>query len=191
MNLDTKNTNSTLFLLPTLGLVKQELTWFGFIDAFIGDVNHEKYDQGLYLLFKPSKLDAEFNLWIDKHRKRLDFIEDYDVDKGLVMLVFKLPVKYINDYTLFQEGKYSLFSKEFKELFPMTKDKLDGRNNVLAKEYTLYYHIFNKTDWLKKVWVDRLGLESVSSEFELWDKPNPDREIFDIKLHKQIKKKKK
>jgi len=47
-----KPNNSTIFLLPGLGLNRKELTEkYGFVNAFIGDVNRTIRIKGVYLLF--------------------------------------------------------------------------------------------------------------------------------------------
>jgi len=180
---DTK-TSTTIFLLPALGLDKDRLNNNGFINCYYGDQGHDvEYENSLYLLFKnvDSEKFEELNKYIEERHKILD---TYDI-QDYTMIVIKFPVQFIKEYKHFKEGKYSKFSKLYiNSFFPFKKPKeWDSKGKIIKEEYTLFYHIFNKTDWLKDWWTKRLGYDDMK-EFELeewWNKPHDKEEVFRYK----------
>jgi len=179
---DKKFTNTTLFLLPALNILNDDLSKAGFINAYLGDNGYEiEYKNSLYLLFKPSG-SSDIEDFIDKYKEVIH--DDYNIGDH-VMIVFKFPKDFIKEYKYFKQGKYSKFSKTYINLyFPFSKEtKVDGK---VIKEHTLFYHIFNKTKWIKDWWNTRLGYDN---EHELkmdewWDIPNEEKEVYRYKNNK-------
>jgi len=175
----TKN-NSSTFLLPALKLDKHILANHGFVNCYINDQDHDSsYKNCIYLLFnnKEGDLISSFDEIINYIELQHKIIEVYDIEYAHTVIVVKFPSNFIKDLKLFKEGKYSKFSKEYKDIFP--KEKIT--NGV--KENTLYYHIFNKTEWLKGWWAKRLGYED-EKEFspdEFWEYPQDCKEVLRYK----------
>ena len=112
-------TITSIFIVPTLGITKQEFLDNGFVNAFSKDeLRDEEYKDCVFLVFKPTDLDR-FRQFLDKeHERTKQIIDDYDYPGGYVILVYKLDKKYKNDYELVRQGKYSQTSKEYQDLFP-------------------------------------------------------------------------
>lgn len=186
---NNSKTNTTLFLVPTLSINKAYLDKFGFVNAYLRDVNHDvQYEDAIYLLFKPEDL-ALFEKFVQSERRRTKnlFIEDYDCGYGYVVLVYKIPPQYLADYKLFLEGKYSKFSKEFMDLFDETVPSTDewGYDRL---ENSLYFHIFHRSKAMKNYLEEKFGVE-LEKDSEYWSIPNPDgKEKLDIHTYLQEKK---
>lgn len=181
-----KKTNTSLFLLPALEITNEVLQSLGFVNAYLNDDEHcYTYKECVYLLFKDPNIDTldEFTAILESKNILID---EYDVDKNHVMVVVKFPEEYIKEYKFFKQGKYSKFSKTFiKKYFPFTK-KVKDSNGKNKDEHTLYYHIFNKTDWIKNWWNERLGYTE-GKELKMdewWDIPDNTKEVFRYKKNK-------
>lgn len=161
-------TNSTIFLLPGLGLNRKELTEkYGFVNAFIGDVNRTIRIKGIYLLF--TGMNGHF---FEDYPEFTNIFEDlYEPvkDSGYMVLIVPFPKHFIKDYKSILKGEYSKLSKKYKELFPDTKDD----------KPSLYHHIFNKTDGLKKYWEENLDSE-LNTDLDFWEKFDSETETLDI-----------
>lgn len=143
---------STIFLLPTLQIkreVLKEFRKFGFVRSYIycDQYDYCKCFKPMFLLFKPKSFDAEFYSFNVQLERNFNFVETVDLSENKVMIVFKVPKLFENDYELIERGKYSKTSFEYKRLFPM-----DSTSN--------FYHIFNKTEYLKKKYIEGLGIEN-------------------------------
>lgn len=187
IGIDVKNikTSTTVFLLPALELDKNKLLLNNFINAYCGDNEHEvKYENCLYLLFK--NVDNEnFEELIQHIEQKNKIIEVYDINGGYTVIVVKFPINYNNEFKNFKDGKFSKFSKSYiNSFFPFKKPtEWDSKGKVKKEEYTLFYHIFNKTQWLKDWWAKRLGYEDMK-EFELeewWNVPHDKEEVLRYK----------
>lgn len=178
---DTK-TSTTTFLLPALGLDRDKLNLNNFMNAYYGDYEHEvEYKESLYLLFKDVD-NEKFEDLIRYIEVRHKINEVYDVGDNYTIIVVKFPTQFIKEFNHFKDGKFSKFSKTYiNSFFPFKKPKeWDSNGKVIKEEYTLFHHIFNKTDWLKDWWTKRLGYEDMK-EFELdewWNKPHDKEEVF-------------
>lgn len=192
---------STMFLLKGLGLHMPDLNKYGFISAFVDDINHDiKYESSVFVLFKPEILE-DLQRFISKEYKRTDFLkEDYDYEGGFVVMAYKFPEKFKLDYQRFLMGQYSQFSKEYKSLFPtmVTVKREDGTTH---QTYDVTYHIFNKSKSLRKYLSKKAygevaiegtnetePLEWLDEETELWSSPSlTTKDVLDInKIKEQL-----
>lgn len=141
---------STMFLLRGLGLHVDILNKYGFISAYVDDVNHDiKYERSVFLLFRPAEI-AELNAFIAKEYKRTEFVkEDYDYEGGFVVVAYSFPEKFAEDYNKFLMGEYSKFSDEYKKLFPINVTIIDEKGKK-KQTYDLTYHIFQKSLGLRE-----------------------------------------
>lgn len=167
----------TLFLVRPLGLTINDIEKYGFINAFISDVNEEhQYENCVYLLFKPSDMDL-FMDFLDRERGLRNVVEDYDYEGGYVVVVYMLPSKFYKDYELIKQGLYSKTSRAFQEVFPkVIKIVKNGRHR---DEISLQYRIFNRTQDLINFWEEKLGVR-FSSDQEVWEGFHLEKETLNI-----------
>jgi hypothetical protein len=180
-------TCSTLFLLPSIGLQRKDILKYGFIDAYIDDIHHEPhYEESIYLLFRPKDM-LPLQVFIDQEYKRTkQLIEDYDYAGGYVVAVYEIPEEFKPEYNLFLKGKYSRFRKRYTDLFPkMVEIMTDGR---MTPQYSLPYHIFNRTDAMRNFWEEKFETR-LDEDAEMYSVPDIEgREKLDIyKLVKEAK----
>jgi hypothetical protein len=175
-----KWTYTSLFLVRGLDLNILELKKIGFINAFIDDVAHEPHwENCVYLLFKPEEMD-EFNYWHTQEQERSELlVEDYDYEDGYIVLVYKFPEEYLREYQLFFTGDYSMFRKSYTDKFPQILEEKNQYGMITGQKKSIYNHIFNRTEELKKMWEKKLDVE-LGEDAEYWSVPNLDKERLDI-----------
>lgn len=158
-------TITSIFLVPTLKIPKGSLKSNGFINGYIKDeINNIKYDDCLYLLFRPT-LPSQFRTFLNhKYERTKSIIKDYDLTLGFVVVVYRLNLIFTPDYELVKKSKYSKTSENFQSQFPKTIEIL--KNDTLRKEFSLQYRVFNKTPDLKEYW--RNMDPFFKEENELW-----------------------
>lgn len=177
-----ETTVATYFLVRPLGLFEKSesvittnpnagkiIKKYGFVQAYMKDVEHvptTKYP--VYVLFRPPNM-VEFGEFIEEE-KQLDLIEDvYDYPNGYVVVVYRFPEIYYNDYNLIVDGKYSETSDTFKSLFPATS----------LGSPSLYHLIFNKHKNLKAEIENEINT-IIPDDAELWHYPDMSKETLDI-----------
>lgn len=164
--MELKKTITSIFMVPTLKINREELKDNGFINAYIKDGSKEvQYEGCIYLVFSPKSLD-KFRGFLDSEYERTkSIIDDYDYDGGFVVVVYQLDAKFKKDFDLVMKGAYSKTSKKFQEIFPKV---VKIRKNGLHKdEISLQYRVFNKTEDLVKYWEEKLGVE-FDEDMEVW-----------------------
>jgi hypothetical protein len=114
---EIKVNNTTRFVLPMLGTSVLKSAFFVnkfYQGAYIGDKNNPKATNKIVLFYKfePSK---EF-VNLEKMLELLETYEDsYTIDSiGVIAYVFDIPVRYHEDYNMFINGDFSLFSNDYK-----------------------------------------------------------------------------
>lgn len=177
---DHRITDSTRFLLKGISLSKPQLVPHGFINAFIDDFTHEHhYENSVYLLFRPTDL-AAFEWFVEGEKMRtLLLIEEYDYPKGFVVLVYKFPAEYMDDYRLFLKGKYSEFSEKYKALFPMERKGTTSKGLPYV-EPTFFSHVFSKSKEMREFWEKRIG-QTLEGNIDVWSIPDIHKETINIK----------
>lgn len=171
-------TITSIFMVPTLKIDREELKTNGFINGYIRDAGRDaQYKNAVYLLFHPDNLD-KFREFLDKEYERTKaVIDDYDYQDGYVVVVYELPSKFNRDFKLIMESMYSQTSKEFQALFPkIIKIK---KNGLHRDEISLQFRVFNKTADLIKFWEEKLGVE-FDEEQEVWHAFDLNDETLDI-----------
>ena len=119
-----------------------------------------------------------FNYFLDNEYDRTEaIVEDYDLDGGYVVLVYKLNEQYNEDWNLVKQGKYSKTSKEFQNLFPKVKKVIV--NGRYKDELSLQVRIFNKDPQLKEYWEELLNVP-FKDDMEFWDKFDEEKETLNI-----------
>jgi hypothetical protein len=119
--------------------------------------------------------------------KNINYVETTDAP-GTVVFVYRVPARFDTDYLLFLNGAYSLTSPDFKACFQLRKYKVDEKGNVvkthagaLETEYTIYYHIFNKTEELRQKLLEVIGIDTkLPKNAELYEKCDIERETLHL-----------
>lgn len=182
---------STIFLLYPLGIERKKITQLGFIQAYLADAEKDvEYQSPVFLLFKPDS-PTIFQAFVDSEYERLnkvtgtvDIIEDYDYVDGYVVLVYQFPKEFEEDYNKFLEGKYSKFSKKFRETYPKVV-KIKTEEGRPIEEVSTQYRIINRTPEFREYLEEILGIE-FQGDMEFWSKPDMSKETLTID---KIKKK--
>ena len=112
----TKKTKSYSYILPMLhDVYRMKMSLSQLSNVYIEDEEYPFLNSHIFLLY-----EFTADTWF------LDFEEDVkesenweltkDKDKFHVMMVFKVPEKYKEDYKMFKDSKYSKMSSEYKEI---------------------------------------------------------------------------
>ena len=176
--MEIKKTITSIFMVPTLKIDRDELKDNGFINGYVRDERKDtQYENAVYLLFQPKSLD-KFREFLDNEYERTkDVIDDYDYEDGYVVVVYKLNPKHKSDFLLIMEGLYSKTSSSFQALFPkVIKIK---KNGLHKDEISLQYRVFNRTEDLIEFWEDKLGVEFDDNQ-EVWHAFELDKETLNI-----------
>lgn len=173
-----KKNITSIFMVPTLKIPKKKLNNNGFVNAYIKDSRRDvQYDECIYLLFHPEKLDAFREFLDEEYERTKSIVDEYDYENGFVVVVYKLDEQFKEDFQLIREGKYSKTSEKFQEQFPkfvtIEKDKLK------KEEISLQFRVFNKTSDLQEFWEEKIGVR-FTSEQEFWEGFHEENEILNL-----------
>jgi hypothetical protein len=160
----------------------------GYVDAYIKDqyisgIEGISDNRLLFLLFKNKKMSAN---QVQKIISTLPVIPSkilisYEIIEDYFVIVLDFPHGYGEDYDNILKGSYSKLSEGFKEKFPSTVEVRNEDGKRVGREWTLYYHIFNKTEWLYDFWCKRLNMAELDENLELWQKPEEKDLILNLK----------
>ena len=164
--MERKHTITSIFIVPTLSIGKEKLLDNGFVNGYIKDAKRDvQYENAVYLLFKPQDLDKFRDFLDGEYERTKSIIDDYDYEEGYVVVVYEINPRLKDDINLIKQGKYSLTSKKFQDIFPkVVKIKRKGLNR---DEISLQYRVFNKTEDLIQFWEDKLGID-LPDDVEVW-----------------------
>lgn len=184
MIIEDRKTDTTIFLMPVLGINKDKMEEHIFIDAFLDDISKEPhYENSIYILFKPSDVD-QFQEWLEVEKERYpEIVDDYDYAGGYVVIVYKFPAELVPDMQLVLEGKYSLTSMNFKKRFSQVK-KIITESGLRRDAPSLQWMVFKKASSVREEWEKELDI-TLSPDDEVWGKPNMEREVLDIEQLKE------
>lgn len=178
-------TITTIFMVPTLGIKREDLKDNGFINGYVKDSHRDvQYQDCIYLVFQPKNVD-KFREFLDSEYERTkELIDDYNYEGGYVVVVYRLNPDYERDFKLVRQSKYSKTSKSFQALFPKTiRVKRDGIDETVI---CLQYRVFNKTEDLIQFWEERLDVK-FDDDQEIWHAFEEENEILNInKMKKDV-----
>jgi hypothetical protein len=176
--MEIKKTITSIFMVPTLQIPKDELKNNGFINGYNKDATADvEYKNAIYLLFKPTDLD-KFRLFIENERERTkSIIDDYDYNDGYVVVVYQLNSKFKDDFDLIRRGKYSKTSFKFQELFPKVVKIM--KNGLHKDEISLQFRVFNRTQDLVDFWEKKFNL-TFGEDQEVWNGFFEEEEILNL-----------
>jgi hypothetical protein len=175
-----KNYNcSTLFLPNMIGISYQYRKDFRLLNCYLKDESEHVDYECFYCLFDPPDY-IRFEEYLQSLSKSNFFVKVIDVNQYKIVH-FAIPEKYKYDFEAFLEGKYSLFSEEFKATFPkiIKTSTIDPRTGfpIRTDVQSIPHMIINKDPSLKEYWETSLEVK-LSEENEIWEKPNFEREKF-------------
>lgn len=180
---DGKFTKTSQFMVPAIGInVTNPLVFRFFENAFLTDLGHKhNYERPIFMLFSiPDFNDINWKKVYNTLITSKNFITEYDIGvqngKFLLMMVFSIPKEFEQDYYNFRAGKYSKFSKKYRENFPEFLDKTKKKKNI-------HWEIINKDPRLKEQIQKTFSLEDgvLTDEDEIWDAPRKEREYYRFK----------
>ena len=100
---------TSIFMVPTLKIGKKKLNSNGFVNAYIKDSRRDvQYDECIYLLFHPEKLDAFREFLDEEYERTKSIVDEYDYENGFVVVVYKLDEQFKEDFQLIFNHHYSL-----------------------------------------------------------------------------------
>ena len=173
-----RSTYTTMFLVPSLGIDRELLREMGFIDGYLDDVSRDvHYSNAIYMLFKPPDY-GKFNIFTENERTRTTrLVDDYDYEGGWAVLVYLIEERFLPDYQLFMESRYSRFSEPFKSTIPrITRVESAGRRmDVLS----IPFRVMSRHPDLIEYWEDKMGV-TFTDDMELLPAVNMSREVLDI-----------
>ena len=159
-----RKTDTTIFLLPILGINPLDLEVCGFQDSYIHINDGEKeYKDSLYLTFKPLDEDIFISFTLEEE-KRCDVYNIYKKD-DLWIMVYKFPEQYLKDKEKVINGSYSETSDEYKNNFRKFK-KLHGDTIP-----SLQHLVFSKDPILRNQWIEIMA-NDLPEDSEVWGKFN-------------------
>jgi len=179
-----KATNTSIFIVPTLGINRDGLKNNGYLNGYIKDGRREEqYENCAYLLFRPTNLD-KFKDFLDfEYERTQTIIDDYDYEDGFIILVYQLDPKFRKDFELIKKGQYSKTSLEFQSLFPETLKVLEGKKYV--EKTSIQHLVFTKDSSLKEHWEDKLGTR-FDNKMEVWRGWEDDKEVLNLNEIKEL-----
>jgi hypothetical protein len=173
---------TTIFLLPGIGHTRPMLLKYGFLAAYLDDINHSvHYENAVYVLFKPEK-PVEFQKFLEnEHAKNKLVLEDYDYEGGFTVIVYLFEEKFLPEYNLFLQGKYSEFRPEYTRLFPKSVKIRDKELKIDMMKSSLQHLIFTRSKLIKTYWEKKID-QKMPDDMELWSSPDMSKEVLDITL---------
>jgi len=173
-----KKTITSIFMVPTLKIPRDELKKNEFINAYIKDPKADvEYTDAIYLLFKPKDLDR-FRIFVENERERTQsLIDDYDLEDGYVVLVYQLDATFKKDFDIIKKGAYSKTSPAFQALFPKVVKIM--ANGLHRDELSLQFRVFNKTQDLLDFWEKKFNV-TFGKDQEVWNGWNETEETLNL-----------
>lgn len=189
-SIDEKKNISSIMLFPCLKIrddLVRQFSEYRLVNTYLYWEGREYDFDTMLLLFKPEEFTLGFHLFITQMEKNINFVETVDAPNAVV-LVYKIPAKFGTDFLLFLNGAYSLTSPDFKSCFKLTDYKIDSSGAFMKTpmgayetEKTMYYHIFNRTRYLRDKWREALGDDiKMPKDMELYQKCSVEKETLVI-----------
>ena len=161
-----KKNKTCYFIIPLLGYSVNFFT--ALINCYLGD-NTNKPD----LTFK--KVFIHLKYYDEKIVGIKYFNHYYRLEDDTYMYVYNIPKEFENDFILFCDGQYSKISQEAKDL-------ICQKSGVRPVMDSLVYKVLYKTNDQKQLIEELIG-EKLKDEYEVYSKPNLNREVYNGDLH--------
>jgi hypothetical protein len=137
----------------------------------IGDI---EYPIGLLYELEDSSAFSEYNDYLTKNDL---YFTSYIINMTHKLYIFRFPEKYISEYKLFKEGKYSKFSNEAKSLIISYSAEAYKYPPLIEDIIGVLWKHKSRKDKLEK----QLGM-SLPKDSELASKIEYDKETFYFKI---------
>jgi len=183
--MEVKKNVTSLFIVPTLNINKDNIKNNNFINGYVKDLRRDvHYENAIYLLFKPDNFDRFREFVSYEYENNNLILDDYDYEDGFVVLVYQLNKEYTEDYKLVRKGQYSKTSSKFQQAFPKVVKIM--KSGLHRDEISIQFRIFRKTEDLYKYWEKRIGMD-FDDDMEVWEGFDPIVETLNLdKLKKEI-----
>ena len=175
---------TSLYLNPTLGINQSSklLKEVGYINTYLGwEECEESHKDCLFLLFnpRPKVLKESWSTFEDIYRGVKTFVCSYDVDLGMIILVFRIMTEYKGLPKLLLQGKYSLFPNDY------TRRNFRVRENSTTeyREMLQYKVIMKSPD--RKNYLEEITGSVIDETMEYDSIPDRDDEYFNLKRFKE------
>lgn len=152
---------SVYFILPMIGITS---SYYNLVNCFLGD-NLNKPELNFNKIFV-QLLEKDIKLERYTH-----YESTYKLDDNSYMYIFKIPKQFENDYTLFCDGKYSLFTDDYKDQIIKYIKERPYHNSPI-------YKILFKTLDQKELIEEMIGQPLLDHE-EVCSRPYLDLELYD------------
>jgi hypothetical protein len=160
-----KKNKACYFVIPLLGYSISYFT--ALINCYVGD-NTNKPD----LTFKNVFVHVKY---YDEKLLRIKYFNQYyRLEDDTYIYVFNIPKQFHDDYIKFCDGKYSKISKEGKDL-------ICEKSGIRPVVDSLVYKVLYKTNDQRELIEELIG-EKLKEEYEIYSKPNFEREIYNGNL---------
>jgi len=173
------NNKSKTYLLPLLSelVVFDKRFYRNIQNTYIYD-DLGKYENCIMVLQDFSFKLPEFTHYEQKLIKNELFVDLVDIDDQ-VLYIFKFPEDYMHEYKMYQEGKYSHYGADAKELI-LTFFSSIYQNNLNAVDFLLKIkHILFKNERLRKKIENDLKVK-LPLDAELSDIMDKESETFEL-----------
>lgn len=161
-----KKNKSCYFIIPFLGV---SYNFFNpIINCYLGD-NTNKPDLTFKKIFIHVKnYDIDFT-------KLMYFNHSYKLEDNTYMLVYDIPEQFEDDYIKFCDGQYSKFSQ-------LAKDLICDKSGIRPVIDSLVYKVMYKTKDQKNLIEELIG-QKLKDEYEVYSRPNLDKEVYNGSLN--------
>jgi hypothetical protein len=121
---------ATFFILPMLGKHPDEYPRYR--DCFMSDEEHPEYDDHIHIYTRTGGGNREFyESENDSMTEMPEFVTDYDdsFDSTYASWIFRVPEKWLEDYTKIRDGNLKEISAEYRaelyRVYPKLASKFD------------------------------------------------------------------
>lgn len=140
-----------------------------FVNVFRYSELHSDLDKHLFVIYKYSP-NPQFEVFIERLKRSRNFYSVEDIDKYMIMIIYKFPSEYLKALTKFDNGQYSKLKNEEKlkilSFYSVTSQDKFGPAGVLFKK-----------DWRREEIETRIGMK-LPDDAELSSIPDLEQETF-------------
>ena len=170
---------TSFYLIPSLnlGYDSKLLREMGFINAYLKwEDCIEQHKDCLFLLLnpRPSVMKEHWATYEEVYTRIKSFVCSYDVEIGLIILVFKIAGEYKHLPKLLITGKYSQFPHEY------CRKNFRKRDSILSEYKEMpQYHVIMKSP-SRKVYLEEITGEEIDISMEYDSIPDLENEYFNL-----------
>lgn len=172
----------TGFVLPMVGINYNQLP-NNFVNSYV------THDYRIVLVFdKTSSYDVKFYTFMERTKQNSKWLLDITDEDDEIVVIFRIPEVWKDDFDKYTKGKYSEFSRIYKEMLVRFFGDKRKKTDYTVTEFDIIY----PDDAKRKQVAEWLGVD-ISMIGEVFQAPDMDMEIYkpidtltsDIKQDKQ------